>query len=73
MLSNTLRYLDDGSIELIEQEVGDPRPGEVQTERRRVWHLLLGYCHSPLWKENAPKWPRPVTREWATWLRWAGM
>ena len=30
MLSSTLRYLDDGSIELIEQEVGDPQPGEVQ-------------------------------------------
>ncbi len=30
MNSHTLRYLDDGSIELIEQEVGDPQPGEVQ-------------------------------------------
>lgn len=30
MLSNTLRYLDDGAIELIEQEIGDPQPGEVQ-------------------------------------------
>jgi threonine dehydrogenase-like Zn-dependent dehydrogenase len=30
MLSQTLRYLDDGSIELIEQEIGDPQPGEVQ-------------------------------------------
>ncbi len=30
MLSHTLRYLDNGSIELIEQEIGDPQPGEVQ-------------------------------------------
>jgi len=30
MQSHTLRYLDDGSIELFEQEIGDPRPGEVQ-------------------------------------------
>lgn len=30
MQSKTLRYLDDGSIELIEQEIGDPQPGEVQ-------------------------------------------
>ena len=30
MLSKTLRYLDNGHIELIELEVGDPQPGEVQ-------------------------------------------
>lgn len=30
MQSKTLRYLDDGSIELYEQEIGDPRTGEVQ-------------------------------------------
>lgn len=30
MRSQTLRYLDDGSIELIEQTIDDPAPGQVQ-------------------------------------------
>lgn len=30
MQSQTLRYLDDGSIELIEQTIDDPAPGQVQ-------------------------------------------
>lgn len=30
MRSQTLRYLDDGSIELIEQTIDDPGPGQVQ-------------------------------------------
>lgn len=30
MQSVTLRYLDDGSIELFEQAIGDPKTGEVQ-------------------------------------------
>lgn len=32
MKSKTMRYRDDGSIELVEREVGDPGPGEVQLQ-----------------------------------------
>lgn len=41
MQSRTLRYLDDGSIELVEQEIGDPQAGEVQ--------LIGGACGICSW------------------------
>ena len=31
-MANTLRYLEDGSIEFIEKDIPDPAPGEVQVE-----------------------------------------
>ena len=31
-MTRTIRYLNDGTIELIEKPVPDPRPGEVQLQ-----------------------------------------
>ena len=43
MESQTLRYRDDGSIELYLTEVSDPKADEVQVSGGGLRHLLLGH------------------------------
>ena len=68
MKSQTMRYRPDGSIELLELDVGDPQPGEVQ--------LRGGVCGICSWDIATVKYGRtfhrqrrPVTKAWAMWQK----
>ena len=56
--SQTLRYRDDGSIELYVTEVNDPKEGEVQVSGGALRYLLLGCCNRQARLGDDPPWRR---------------